>query len=197
MIVWRSLIIVVCACSCLAGCKKGENDPSFTIQTRTARASSEWKMKEGLLTAKIIDINNQSASITYSLSGKEYSVGIIGRGTAVGPFEIQLTLENDNSFLCKQVIDQDLEITKGTWQFMKKQGKYKNKERMLFKTANNVATSNNFLSFSKAGFSFVYAISELRKDRMVLECSNELIYADVIGNVNDKVYITARYVFEN
>ena len=195
--VWRLVILSICICCSLASCKKGENDPSFTLQTRTARASSEWKMKEGLLTAKIVDINNQTASITYSLSGKEYSVGIIGKGTAVGPFEIQLTLEKDNSFLCKQLIDQNMEVTKGNWQFMKKQGEYKNKERMLFKTANNVATSNSFLSFSKAGFSFVYAITELSKDRMVLECSNELIFADVIGNVNDKVYITARYVFEN
>ena len=154
-------------------------------------------MKEGLLTAKIVDINNQTATITYSLSGTEYSVGIIGKGTAVGPFEIALTLENDNSFLCKQLINQDLEITKGNWQFMKKQGAYKNKERMLFKTANNVATSSNLLSFSKAGFSFVYALSELSKDRMVLECSNELMYANVTGNVNDKVYITAKYVFES
>ena len=195
--VWRLVILSICICCSLTSCKKGEDDPSFTLQTRTARASSEWKMKEGLLTAKIVDINNQTASITYSLSGKEYSVGIIGKGTAVGPFEIQLTLEKDNSFLCKQLIDQNLEVTKGNWQFMKKQGEYKNKERMLFKTANNVATSNSFLSFSKAGFSFVYAISELSKDRMVLECSNELIFADVIGNVNDKVYITARYVFKN
>lgn len=189
-----SLLVILCTFICLAACKKGENDPSFSLRTRKARACDEWNLKEGYLTAKVVDINNQSSSITYSLSGTEYSVGIIGKGTAVGAFEIELNMQNDNSFVCKQLIDQDLEITRGDWQFMKKQGEFKNKERILFKTDNKYPTSNNLLSFSKASFSFVYAAEQLSKDTMVLVCNNELLYANVTGNVSDKVYLSARYV---
>jgi hypothetical protein len=156
---WLALLILTVA---LGACKKGEEDPFFSLLSRKARVSGEWKMSsieaedyqeflvggEWFRTIRVGDGDKIVVTRTWSSS-----TDIIGRTNTVQDYSMQIN--KDGTWSRSVMLDiseiQDTEdrtstITysidhkfSGTWAFLgKTKDAYKNKERIMLSATNVV-----------------------------------------------------------
>lgn len=175
-------------------CKKGEGDPAFTLKSRYKRMLGEWKLKEGITTISIKDQQALHQLYTYTFTANEFLTNVVGKGTLQGPHVLSLSMGESDDFQVKEQFGTENRIYKGHWDFLQKQGEFKNKERLMFTLQAESANPGSFASFNKALNGFTYAIEALgKKDELILRTDDELMASYKDGDI----YISARYVFSH
>lgn len=157
----------------LAGCKKGENDPFFSLRSRKARLAGEWTLST-LESAQV----NTSGSTTNSTvssyaSGSETSSNtVVVSGNTVSStvntvaYTLTLTLEKDGTFKQIRTEGNATTTTEGTWIFLKKnkENELKNKEAILL-TTQKITTSAGTTTMEGISGD-VYVIDQLKNKEM-------------------------------
>jgi len=186
------LLLGVCF---LFACKKGEDDPAFTLRTRKARVAGEWRMKEGNIKLSVRDSANPATDgLIYTLGESSYKLALVYNGGSFeGPFSLSITTEKDGKFTMAQTMDSVTVTGTGTWDFQDASDKQKSKEVINLQLETFVGFSGRFDLFNKSYSNFSYRIKELRNKRMVLLCDAELIDNN---SKNQQMLVTAEYVFE-
>jgi hypothetical protein len=176
----------------MQACKKGADDPAFTFASRSARMEGSWKFSSGQVTLKINRASGQTGENTYIFTDAGYKITIGGIGTYEGPHFLKLTMSKDGRCVLEERIDSVTLKANGSWDFLGKGDDFKNKERVVFTLESAVGNSIVDLFFNKMQSTFVYGIRELRKDRLVLETKEEIIFQKAGG---DKYTVTSEYIF--
>jgi len=172
-------------------CKKGEDDPAFTLLTRKQRVAGDWKLQEGSITIGVKDSTGAYAGLAYKLNEKTYSWDDIGKGAHFEEqFNLNISFTKAGAITIKQVMDSiNFEAT-GTWDFEGNVGKSKNKESINIQLEDINTISYLPRLFNKTEVNFTYRIKELRNKKMVLVCDEELI----VLNSSFGYYITSEYI---
>lgn len=185
-------LFCICVISLLfTNCKKGEDDPKFSLLTRKARVAGDWHFKEGNITVGVKDSTGSYSALAYKLSEDRYSVDQVGKGAHFEyDFNLSITFTRKGGVVINQKMDTlDIE-TSGTWDFEGKVGKYKNKENINIQLDSFKGFSYFYRTFNKGQTNFSYRIKELRNKKMVLVCEEEMaVLSTGVG-----IYITAEYI---
>jgi hypothetical protein len=86
----------------LSSCKKGDEDPTFSLATRTSRISGEWKLSE-----------LESRSVYNTGKENEYESVVEGNGSQLNELQI---FGNDSTWIVSTINNYSMTINKdGTW----------------------------------------------------------------------------------
>lgn len=192
-VVFSSVIFALVVFVSVTACKKGDKDPSFTLQTRAKRLVGEWKMKEAKITLTIADSSGTSASQTVKMQGESYSVDVVGKGTATGLHKLSISIAKEGKFSFSETFDTVKTVGKGAWDFLGKTGEYKNKQRVLFNMGSSGVNSYYIYVFNKTLNAFQYNLEELSKDEIIMTCTDELLNTTSNGT---SLFITSAYTFK-
>ncbi|WP_317899213.1 hypothetical protein [Aurantibacillus circumpalustris] len=118
--IFINIILVFILC-CLSGClKKGENDPSISLKTRTARLSRQWHLTTG--TEEYTSTNTDSLGIHTSITTSIYTQktfetvtdGGSYQNSHSGSFSYIMVFKNDGGFNSIKVNDNTSNTLEGT-----------------------------------------------------------------------------------
>jgi hypothetical protein len=175
-------------------CKKGEDDPAFTLLTRKARVSGSWKMTNGKVTLGVSDAKTVYSDYLFIFTQNNYTLNIPGNGAHFeGPAELNITFTKEGTVKWNQVLDSLSLDAGGEWDFIGRSPDHRSKETIYIKATELNGYSQILELFNKALSRFSYQIKELRSKKMVLVCDKELINTTSKGY---RYHITAEYTLE-
>lgn len=189
----NTIYVLVLLSICFFSCKKGDQDPVFSLHTRKARLTGDWHLSSGSLTLLFKKQGFPDYNETYNFTEDTYTS--INRTTGAnqqGRFKLNITFNKDGGFSFLQLFGSTNISGNGTWDFLKGVGKYKNKERLSF-NASSIGGGSYFIdAFNKSKNYFIYNIVELRNKKLVLETKEELIEVSDVDSVS--YYVKSNYV---
>lgn len=190
----KALILVgLIAVLLLGACKKGKDDPAFTLASRKARVSGDWKLEKAEINFGAKDTSGSANYYKYMLTQSSAHYLNLSTGvTADAPASIKLSFTKTGEFNLRQTIGPAVVDAKGTWDFLGKGRGYKNKERIEIRINGFSGYSDYLFMFNMTLTDFSYTIKELRNKKMVLVAEQQAVQADQGGFIE---YITAEYTF--
>lgn len=181
--------------SLLTACKKGENDPLLSLQSRKSRIAGAWRVSKGKVT---VDVFNTSSGYhfdgVYTIDGntiKGTETTLTAYAQVSGNFVLDMVIDKKGSFSFNENIQASNIQAKGTWNFAGNIGDEKNKESAIFQleSVSNGSSGSHF--FNHFSMTFKYRIKELR-DKVLVLSSNESVYVNTKG---DTQKIAAEFTF--
>ncbi len=178
---------------CFVSCKKGEDDPIFSLRSRKARLTGDWHLSSGSLTLIYKKEGFTDYNETYNFTGDSYtSINRVTGANQQGKYKLNITFNKDGGFSFLQLFGSSNVSGNGTWDFLKGVGEYKNKERLSFNASAIGGGSYWIDAFNKSKNYFIYNIVELRNKKLVLETKEELIEVSDADSVS--YYVKSKYV---
>jgi hypothetical protein len=153
----------------LFGCKKGEEDPSFSLRSRKERISGDWELVRGFVAS-----TNKNTIINTTYNGTSFTTTSSQNPNLVinGAYSRTLSINKEGTFV--EDIYQDNQNIKeqGTWTFLSgnKLENLKNKEAVLFKISSTFNSIGNILN------QFEGSECPLRSIRLKKLASKEMIW---------------------
>ena len=160
-------------------CKKGEDDPFFSVRSRKNRVVGEWKLVSGYyeqnentvggttLNMKF-DLTESGAHLYFSVADATY----YGYGSDNVWYSEKFAFNADGTFTHYMKFDTDTWNETGMWNFTGKVGdERKNKSELLLMFNESISNYYGKETWSGEVNSFVYDIVELRHKRLVLRTS--------------------------
>jgi hypothetical protein len=186
-------MLIIIMVSGFLSCKKGEDDPSFTLLSRKARLTGVWKLQEGSLVLDGADSAGNYNLVKYTFTDDSYSASIPANGASFnGMQHLTLEFKKPGEFSLDQVMDTLSFKCSGSWDFEAGVGKAKSKES-VFITLKEFAGNSRYLDFfNKSASTFSYHIRELRNKRLVLEVNDEFTESAEQGF---EYHVTSVYIF--
>ena len=197
----KKILIAILSVFVVTGysCKKGENDPGFTLKTRKARITAEWKLKEGQIVEETIEGKNFSTKVI-SFDGEKMSY----EGKSL-PYSEILTIERDGTFskTLKSTTDYNvsqnespkiIDITTnqtGVWYFIggSKNQEYEKKERVAFETL-SIVTSSSEAAYTPISEKYtgtqnaeILVLDRLARTEIVITIDNSVEYNNENGEL--------------
>lgn len=174
------------------GCKKGEDDPFFSLRSRKARVVGDWKLTAGKETETTFDngsATTYTSSYTYDGSTRAESETISnssGSFTTTNSVSYTTTykFEKDGTFSSVTVADGVTTTVDGTWNFGSGVGEKKNKSELVL-TATKTVYDGNTYTYTGNASTEVYYLKELRNDKMVMVM--DIKYTDSNGDTGDAI----------
>jgi len=195
------------------GCRKGDEDPWFSIKTRKARLVGEWTMTSGNITAistsnevvlsstvheytedqEHYEVISNISNYTKDYVIEEYRIKIDNNGTYERRLKKELVLidgqprDPDEIYLSSVV-------ERGTWTFLKRNSEYglKNKEAVVLNRlessstiTDSSGTSTNTSTYTAFGESYPYLIWEIER----LANKELLIKNEITGVTQNDNYV--------
>jgi hypothetical protein len=157
-------------------CKKGKDDPFISLRTRKDRMAGEWTLKSGTFDSKYTSTNYSSStyvsftSSTYNLTNSSTNNNITITNTETGTYSYKLLIEKDGFFRMTQVVDGDLIITSGNWNFTAGIGDLKNKEQIVLNVTSESDPSGSTV-YQGNRTNYTFNIRELRHKKLVIYLS--------------------------
>lgn len=186
----KTLIFAILFAFVATTCKKGVDDPEFSLHSRKARMDGEWKMKSGTASFTIGSYN-----ISYTFDGvqvKRFSTYLGGSALyGYGQFTMHLKMKKDGTFTLAESLQGNRNDFTGTWAFNSGKGISKNKEQVLFAVTKVEKGGIYNCFFSQQNATFLYSIQELRDLKL------HVIGAGLFYDANkEPVKYTAEFNFE-
>ena len=169
MISFKQFILISFVFLTLLGCRKGENDPLFSLRTRKARITGVWKLQSGTYSYDSpgtynLEVEYDGANATERLNGTVKNSY---------PFTISFTINKDFTF--ERVTDENRfrKIEKGSWFFNKKSKKLdlKNKEAIVL-SISSIESSGKTTTFGGARADEILIIDMLKNDELIFKAEN-------------------------
>jgi hypothetical protein len=166
-------------------CKKGEDDPLFSLSSRKARMEGEWRFVSGDLVIGTTDLKNWTRyNEVFVFKGSGYEMtqtGAINPIVSKGTFILSLTIKKDGHFSVEEIFDGKILEAEGNWDFNTGIGSEKSKSEISFEITNvSKGVTGGYHLLNQSGTKFSYKIKELRNKRLVLKI-DRLIYEDING----------------
>jgi hypothetical protein len=192
------MALAVCAMF-LTTCKKGKDDPAFSLLTRKARLTGEWQLTRGNASITYPDPDlDLIFNEYYVFDGSSVSLNMTETGQPpiiyTGKYGVALSIKKDGTFTLTETLVSNMFYASGTWNFTSGVGKAKNKDGVLFKITNLTSGKSNTHLFNQADMEFSYKIIELRNKKIVLEGDVDL-YRYPAGK--DYASYSSHYEFKN
>lgn len=186
-------IFVICFLTLfLATCKKGEDDPLFSLRTRKARLEGDWRLQKASLSVGIRDSTGSYGAYEYEFSESGYKrLNTSTRARFEGPSALNIRFSKKGEFSLVQNLDNLRMESSGTWDFQGRVGKMKNKETLTVSLSTFKGITNLYFFFNKGNFNFTYRIKELRDKKLVLVNNEEMLEM----SQDYGVYISSEYTF--
>jgi hypothetical protein len=147
--IFAPLLSIFILTLCLSSCKKGENDPFLSLQTRKARLIGEWKVTNEVITASesYLDSNLNINSVYDGYEKMNIVVTETPSGNKTSKdstyYSQSLSIKKDGSYIQKIINGSNLNITEGTWSFLgKSEINNLKKKEAIFLTTNKTTISN-------------------------------------------------------
>lgn len=178
-----SVIILFAIVSALfTACKKGENDPAFSLRSRKSRISGEWTMESATW-------HKPDTMITYNGENMVFSYEV-GGNLATDTLQAQhnITFNKDGTYEEVIITDYPTEYrgnglpaytltktVKGLWNFTGGNNDTKNKSQLLLrvtevlKSASNAGSNIDALTFQGQTGGFIYEIDRLAGKELTLK----------------------------
>ena len=174
----------------LAMCKKGEDDPLFSLSTRKARLAGNWKMTSGKAT-----YTGPGLNANYTFDGKNCIAKIKLNNNyyeSNEPSYLNLNISKDGVFSSEEFYSKNALNCTGVWNFNTGIGEEKAKESVVFSINEvNDGFTTDYL-FNRFSTNFIYKIKELRNKKLVINSSGRS-YSNEKGRFNS---IATEFVFE-
>ncbi len=158
IIILSALIILI-----LGSCRKGEDDPFFSLLSRTNRIEGIWKLEQGNMNISMtVDetVSNASFSMT-----EDSMTTITQNQTSTEQYIENIEFKKDGSFSLSTsqfydygyVLESSLN---GTWEFLDNDGDYKNKERIKLTPTNHTLTNgpDDITSIDLTNLTYIYIL---------------------------------------
>jgi len=174
----------------LTECKKGEDDPSVSLRTRTSRLSGEWRLLSGKAS---ITAQGYNESYTFDGAGMKVNVTSYYPVVYTGKYMLGLKVYKDGTFFMNENFAGLVLEAEGTWNFNTGVGEHKKKENVIFsidKVKKGYTYGSNL--FNRFSVNFTYSIKELRNKRLVITSEGKF-YSDAKGNY---VTLSTEYIFQ-
>lgn len=189
-LIFQKLLLFLTFVFLFSECKKGEDDPLISIQTRKSRLTGKWKLTGG----KIL-YNDVVNNVNYSLDGSTFFAKIRAWNDAydtTGIYSIELNIFRNGGFELKELYGTRVVECSGDWNFNSGVGKQKGKADVIFsiEEVNDGFTTDHL--FNRLSTNFIYNIKELRNKKLVMKSTGR-VYSNTRGNY---VLVTNEYTFE-
>lgn len=137
--------IVVVMMLHLSGCKKGEDDPAFSLRSRKDRFSGDWSLTRGF-----ISLTNSTTVITTKFTATRFTTtSSLNPGQEIsGSYSRNLSVNKDGTFIDEVSKNNEYYKDQGLWLFLagNELEDLKNKEAVLFKIASQFKSIGNILN---------------------------------------------------
>jgi hypothetical protein len=168
-------------------CKKGEDDPAFSLRTRKARVEGKWRLLEGEVIKTLVDFKSfERVNYSYILKPSKFEVTFSGPNNlpyyATGFYSLNVECSKSGQFILKERAGSYVFEAEGTWDFNAKSGNKKSKEYVNMSVKHTTKGTTSGVLFSQESVNFNYHIKKLRNKRMVLEAQGDL-YVDAINEL--------------
>lgn len=173
-------------------CKKGTDDPAFTLQTRKSRLTGRWVMTRGNVSVTSYKPNAAPFVSNFEFSGTS---GFLTQSATLVAYSLDYSLslvyEKDGDF---RVIENFNGITlngSGKWNFTSGVGGVKNKEEVLMKLEG--LTSGDVFDhlFNLFSTEFSYKIKRLANKELVINASAK----PYMNSSGEKISMSTDYTF--
>jgi hypothetical protein len=181
----RSLVLLAFSClMILTACKKGVDDPAFSLLSRKARMAGSWQLSSAHL-----KVNGTAAgkisTYEYDVKGSDLTLTVTTAGSStvyVTQFSLTVNMSKDGSFDFNEKLGSSEIKASGRWSFNSGAGESKKKADVVYvlETVQEGATTDGFL-FNRLNTNFEYFIRELRSKKLVLETSS-FVYINANGD---------------
>jgi hypothetical protein len=159
----------------IPSCKKGEDDPFISFQSRKARVAGEWKFTSGHGTKT--ETGPGADSESWTLDGTSYT-HTDSTGTTAARRVVAYTFEKDGAFSFTDTYDGDVYSGKGNWDFEGGVGDVKKRSRiMLFYEQLGIPSYGTFF-FDSNVIDESWDLKELRSKHMVWSHTVTYTHAD-------------------
>jgi hypothetical protein len=130
------LLLVIFILLEVVSCKKGDNDPLFSLRSRRSRLIGEWELKSGT-------IITQSGALTDSTvyNGSIYMKYLNG-SLVQGTYSQKLNFKKSGAYSEEIITDNSKEIIEGGWMFGDKGHELKSKEVVIVRILSDTHNSN-------------------------------------------------------
>lgn len=178
------LILGVCG-TLICSCKKGEDDPILTLNSRKARMVGEWRFTKGELVIGTTDVSTFTRyNEVFVFNSSSYELTSSGQSTAVkskGSFILSLKITKEGGFTVEEIFDGKILQASGTWDFNSGVSNKKAKSEVNFNLSTLTSgVTGGYHLWNQSSTSFTYKIRELRSERLVLEI-DRLIFEESSG----------------
>lgn len=183
-----------------SGCKKGDDDPFFSLRTRKARLSADWTVEASSVVTRdsTIVFDGASATISYpegtGQEDKVYDLTWTMSFTRDGEYEIVEVRDYPEDFFGGDSEVFTLTHTeKGTWQFTGGNANAKTKEQLLLlpsevsSSRSDQGVNIDVVQQNNPNQGRVYFIDRLAADELVL--SYEVIYSSAFDQYTESAEI--------
>lgn len=179
-------------------CKKGEEDPAFSLLSRKARLSGEWKLSSleasgsstwngteastSTSTATETSLKNVTTysfrTTTSNWTIKEYSITINKDGTWSKTINADINRIVEEELATTTADFSMNSVSSGTWSFVGKvKGEYKNKERLLMNTTMSETTYGETTSITEYdGFTVTETVPAQTSKQSFISGTNSTTY---------------------
>ena len=170
----------------MAACRKGENDPLLSLNTRKARLAGEWVVTTGKATLNYrlrasdgtLFIYNES--YTFADNGLRLNTNASSAPvTMVGTYLLELSIKKDGAFTLQETLFGNKFKATGTWAFCNGVGEGRKKESVFFNITSSEFGSSPKHIFNRHAATFAYDITELRNKKIVLHSAGKVFMNDV------------------
>ena len=203
------LVIVGGLVMASSGCKKGENDPSISLRSRTARLAGEWNLSaKDYKESSVSDNSSTTETVTYDGSilttvtvrkykdwtGKDTTV----TNTETDSYTEKLTINKDGSFEKEIIYGKTKTNIEGNWMWMdgNSEQELKNKQAIVlsitkYTYVDEDGETSYYNESGKSNFSSMIVIDRLANKEMVFLYDTK--YSDDGGSSSTKSG-TATYI---
>ncbi|MDH4473541.1 MAG: hypothetical protein QE487_13110 [Fluviicola sp.] len=156
-----------------SACKKGENDPLFSLRSRKARLAGEWTLTTLEYGGQsIVGNTTQSTVISYDGQTETKNItttisGVSTNAITTATYTMVLTIEKDGTFEQIRKENGVTETTKGTWVFLgkSKENELKGKEAVLL-TETSFTDATGTTTYEGLD-GVIYTIDQLKNKEMI------------------------------
>ena len=177
------ILLIVFAATLLFGCKKGENDPSFSLKSRKARLTGNWVAESATWTKNdttwVFDGVDLEILDTASIDKYGYSLTI--QFVSTGEYTFATTTTYADSYIDTTLTGVSCDNTEtGLWNFTGGAGSTKTKSQLLLlsskieKICSNMAVNINTISITGQNEGLVYNIDRLSDKELTLIYNREI-----------------------
>jgi len=166
-------------------CKKGADDPTFSLHSRKARITGEWTLSTIELGSQSINGNTVvNTVISYDGQTEVVSTSVTTNGISVSntvssaTYNQKITFEKEGTYTQVKTENGEVTTVKGTWIFLKKnkENELKNKEAILLSEQSTTSVNGTTTNEGVAGK--VYLLVQLKNKKMVWKIYSSLTEAN-------------------
>jgi hypothetical protein len=163
--------LLLLLCFVVTSCKKGEDDPAFSLKSRASRLHGVWVLKSAKVEGKYDQPGERSSDFVFISDGAKFTLDFADTSAVnvSGPHKLLLDIQKKGEMEVRETFFSEGYELKGTWDFLRKNGDSKNKEDIMFVPVDVInGSTSDFHPLFYPSMERTYHLRELRDDKLVI-----------------------------